>query len=49
MDFENAKAGVLAIMVAVFGLAALPAGAGAYAKRCSHVRGYNQGRLRCEL
>jgi hypothetical protein len=43
MDFENARAGVSAIIVAVFGLAALPAGAGAYAKHCPRVRGYNEG------
>ncbi len=31
------------MMVGVFGLAVLPAGAGAYSKHCAHVRGYNDG------
>jgi hypothetical protein len=43
MELRRARAGVLAIAVALGGLAALPADAGAFSKHCAHVRGYNDG------
>jgi hypothetical protein len=43
MELRRAGAKGLSIMVALFGLAVLPAGAGAYSKHCAHVRGYNDG------
>ena|SRR5207249_4001333 len=43
MGLRMAKTRVLSVMVAMFGLAVIPAGASAYAKDCAHVRGYDKG------